>query len=236
MKTNLPRMFALLLILSLLLAGCADAPADIAGKVQTLPPETTLPAAEENPLALGRMDGGIYTNTYAGFGCQLDSSWTFLSAEELQDLPASVAEQLEGSEIEKYMTEAKQITDMMAENVELLCSMNVLYQEVSTQDRLAFAAIGESAMIDMILEENKDIMISSYKQLGIEVTSMEHITVTFLGKNRSALFTTATTQGIPVYLVQLFDYSRGSYSVTSTFTSYYENNTQAMLDLFFEVD
>ena len=32
---------------------------------------------DEHPLSLVRLEGGIYTNTYAGFGCELDSSWTF---------------------------------------------------------------------------------------------------------------------------------------------------------------
>lgn len=54
---------------------------------------------DEHPLSLGRLEGGIYTNTYAGFGCELDSSWTFYSAEELQDIPSSVKDAISGSEL-----------------------------------------------------------------------------------------------------------------------------------------
>ena len=65
-----------------------EAPAEFEGTEQ-----------DEHPLSLGRLEGGIYTNTYAGFGCELDSSWTFYSAEELQDIPSSVKDAISGSEL-----------------------------------------------------------------------------------------------------------------------------------------
>ncbi len=232
------KQIALLLALALLLCGCGAAE-DVGGQYQTNAPDEQTTQAEttetENPLELGRMEGGTYTNAYAGFGCKLDSTWTFMSAEELQELPEQTKDLLEGTELEQYMENAQQITDMFAENVDLLCEMNVLLQKVSLQDRLAFAVMGEDEIIDMMLRDYKDTLVSSYAQAGMQVSEMKRIPVTFLGEEHSALYTLCTLQDVPVYIVQLFDYTRGNYSVTTTFKSYLEDNTKAIMDLFFEV-
>ena len=78
---------------------------------------------------MGRLEGGVYTNSYTGYGCNLDSSWTYYSAEELQDMPEAVKEAMEGSELGDSIDTLNQFTDMMAENVEALTTMNVLYQK-----------------------------------------------------------------------------------------------------------
>lgn len=94
------RTIALLLVLALAfgLTACGKEDKDISGKVTpateaapaiTEPaPETTEAPAEDRPVSLGRMEGGVYTNEYIGIGCTLDANWTFKTAEELQELPA----------------------------------------------------------------------------------------------------------------------------------------------------
>ena len=61
---------------------------------------------------------------------------------------------------------------------------------------------------------------------------MEKVSVTFAGKERSALHTTATIQDIPYYTLQFFDFDLGDYAVTTTLASYVEDNTGNLLDLF----
>ncbi len=233
---KLTKILALVLATALLLVGCGDKREDIAGKIDNAPAAAAEPAATEAPLALGSMEGGTYTNPYAGFGCTLGSDWMFYGAEELQELPNSVAEMLEGTDIAEEMADYEQITDMMAENMEQLCNMNLLYQKVSVQDRLVFLSMGEADFIDAMLEEQGDVLLSSYAQMGIDITTMERVTVDFLGEKRSAIYMEGTNQGIPVYFTQIFDYSRGSYSITLTFTSFLEDNSEMMLDLFFPVE
>ena len=70
----------------------------------------------------------------------------------------------------------------------------------------------------------------------MDVTSLEKVTVTFLGEERIALRTEGTMQDIPFYMVQVFDYNQGSYSITLTMTSYMEDKTADMLALFYEVE
>ncbi len=239
------KYIAVLLCLSLLLALTAcggreqessaaqttQAPTEAAAEA---PAEEATEAAE-NPLALGRMEGGVYSNTYGGFGCTLDESWTFYSAQELQQLPEAVKDALGGSEMGEALEGLESITDMMAENVELMCTMNVLYQKMDMQTRLAAAATSEESLVDSVLAQ-KDTLIATYAQAGMEITDMEKTTVTFLGRERFAVRTTGATQGVPLHMIQIFDYTRGAYSITMTFTSFGEDNTAAMLDLYYPVD
>lgn len=229
------KWLAVMLVLAVMLAGCSSETAeDVAGNV-TPTQAATEAAAEENPVSLGRLEGGVYTNDYAGFGCTLDSSWIFYSAEELQELPENVNEALKDTEIGDALEGVEQITDMMAENTDMLCSMNVLYQKMDAQTRLVYAMMSDDAIADAMLTQS-DTMIAAYAQAGMDVTSMEKVTVSFLGDDRVALRTEGTMQDIPFYMIQLFDFDQGSYSITMTFTSYLEDKTADMLALFYEVD
>ncbi|MEE1036922.1 MAG: hypothetical protein U0L15_07390 [Oscillospiraceae bacterium] len=230
---NMRWLLALMLVLAVMLAGCAESAEDVAGNVA--PNQAATEAAEEKPVSLGRMDGGVYTNSYAGFGCTLDDSWTFYSAEELQALPENVNEVLKDTEIGDAMEGVEQITDMMAENMETFSSMNLLYQKMDAQTRLVYGMMSEESIADAMLAQS-DTMIAAYAQAGMDVTSLEKVTVTFLGEERIALRTEGTMQDIPFYMVQVFDYNQGSYSITLTMTSYMEDKTADMLALFYEVE
>lgn len=233
------RYLALFLVLCLLLTACgssAKSQEAVSGKIEpiTTEPAATESAAEERPVTMGRMEGGNYVNEYAGFGCNLDSSWTFYSAEELQDMPENVKEMLEGSELGDSINTVKQFTDMLAENLENLTTMNVLYQELDADERIVYAMLDERDQLELALEE-KDMLIEAYAQGGFDVQSMEIVTVNFLGQQRSALKTASTTEGVPYYTLQLFDYGLGRYSVTLTLASFVDDNTEALMELFYPV-
>ena len=224
MKKIMSLVLAAVLILSML-AGC--------GGGNT--PETTAPAEEERPLALGVVEGSTYTNTYAGFGCELGDGWTILPADQLQDMPDIVQEMAEGTAVGEAMKDVQQFTDMLAENANELINMNVLFQKLTPQQRLAYKLLSEENILDETLKQ-KDAMIEAYTAMGMEVVSMEKVTVTFLGEEHFALKTVAQTQGVDCYMVQVFDYSLGEYSVTMTLTSFLEDKTDSMLELFYAVE
>ena len=143
MKKFLALFLALTMVLALF-AGCSDKEEDIAGQitpvesekettsqitpVETDPPEevteevteaveeVTEAVEEENAGSLGRIEGGVYTNTYAGFSCTLDSNWGYYSADELQQLPANTQELFAETELGELTSGYTQISDMMAEN------------------------------------------------------------------------------------------------------------------------
>lgn len=244
------RYLVLVMVLALVLCACGGpAKEEVSGSIQpaateaaapeaevsgTVQPAETEPAATERPVSMGRLEGGVYTNSYTGYGCNLDSSWTYYSAEELQDMPEAVKEAMEGSELGDSIDTLNQFTDMMAENVEALTTMNVLYQKLSMEERLGYAMLDEAEVLELLLEE-KDMMVAGYAQAGFEVESMETVTVSFLGRERTALKTSCTTQGVPYYTLQLFDFALGQYSVTLTLASFVEDNTAGMLELFYPV-
>lgn len=241
------RILAMLLVLALLLAGCGSGREDVKGRVEQAekptateaPAETeaveTEAAAEENPLSLGRVEGGTYINEYAGFGCTLDESWVFYSAEELQEMPSLAKEAVSGSELGDALDAMNQFTDVMAENLGELVNFNVLYQKLSMEERLGNAILSEEELIDGVLGI-QDQMIAAYAQAGIIVDSMQKVYVTFAGEERVAIHTASTIEGVPYYTLQLFTHNRGSHSVTLTLASYLEDNTTALLDLFYSVD
>lgn len=264
MKKSAALILALILAVSISLAACGGAP-DVSGQVmptqsapETVPggtaqqPEPTVPevtdpeptapetteAEEADPdsnLSLGRMEGGIYTNEYVGYACALDSNWSFLSAEELQQIPSTVSDLISGSELAEALGDTAQFTDMMAENINDLTTMNVLYQKLSLQERLAYAALSEADVVDATLTQ-KDMMIAAYQQAGILVASMEKVTVTFMGEERTAIYTVASVQDVPYYLLQFFDFRLGAYAVTTTLASYVEDNTAALTELFYRLE
>lgn len=247
------RMFSLILAVLLtlsMLAGCGGqktpettAPVNLpettapnAAPETTAPvPETTEPALEERPLALGVVEGDTYTNTYAGFGCTLGSGWTIIPADQLQELPVIVQDAVEGTAVGEAMQDVQQFTDMAAENAELVTNMNVLFQKLGMQERLAYMLLNEEDVVDATLSQ-KDLMIEAYTAMGLNVSSMEKVSVNFLGEKHFALKTVAETEGIPCYMLQVFRHDLGEYMVTMTLTSFLEDNTDSMLELFYTVE
>lgn len=229
MKKN--NIYAILvLVLAIVFTGCGGgSAADASGQV------TPATEATSTPVSLGRIEGGIYTNEYVGFGCELDSEWEFYTAEELQELPENVAELLDGSELAEDSNMLAQITDMMAENVTDLVSINVLYRKLSMQERLAYLTMDEEFVIDEVLKQS-DMLIDAYAQAGIAVDHLEKVTITFLGEERTAIWMSAAIEDIPYYTLQLYDYNLGNYAVTTTLASYVEDNTHNLLGLFFAVE
>ena len=246
--------FVILAALMFLLAGCSGSGETPSGSVSQLPDppaattgstlETIAPTeateapteATEAPteaatVSLGRMEGGIYTNHYVGYGCELDSNWAFYTAEELQSIPENIAEILNGSDLDSDSV-LTQIADMMAENVNDMTTINILYNKLPMSERLTYAMLTEDEIADLLLES----LFTVYEQAGFQAESIEKVKVSFLGEERTALLTSMSINGIPYFALQLFDYKLGQYGVTTTFASYMENNTLSLLELFYAVD
>jgi len=241
-RRNLTLIMAIVMMVSLLLSACGGSQEEISGAVtpddnqpaalptgEVTPSEDPTEETVEGPsMSLGRIEGGTYTNSYLGFGIGLDDSWTFYSAEELQEIPDNIAEIFAGSEMEGVINPLTQFTDMMAENVSQMTTINVLYQKLDMQNRVAFAMMDEEALLDATLAQS-EMMIEAYAQAGIEVTSMEKVPVTFLGEERMGMKTVSTMNGIPYYTLQIFEYRQGEYYATITFASFVEDVTDHLV-------
>lgn len=203
----------------------ADEDKDAAGK------QDTEDEAGKN-TSLGRIQGGVYVNEYMGVTCNLDSSWEFYTAEELQEIPENVEAVFEGTAMEDEMSNLTSITDMSAENATDLTSMNILYQKLSLQDRLAFKNMTNDDIVKNMLTAQKDVLIQMYAQAGINVHEIYEKTVTFCGEERLAIYMECDVSGVAYYGLQVVDYSLGEYAVTLTVTSFVDDKTDELLALF----
>lgn len=221
---------ALIPVLLLALAGCGnEALEKVADEMVSVVEEA------EAPVSLGRIEGNVYINEYVGYRCTLNSDWEFYGADVLQELPENIAELIGDSDFVDENILLSQITDMMAENLTELQSINVLYQKIDVAARLSSMSMGEEALIDGILEQSSD-MIDAYAQAGIIVDRFEKVTVNFLGQERIAIRTYASIQDIPYFTLQLYNYDLGNYAVTTTLASYVEDTTDSLLELFSAIE
>ncbi len=193
---------------------------------------TQAPEETGKTTSLGRVQGGVYVNEYMGISCTLDENWEFYTAEELQELPQNVEELFAGTAAEDMMSNLQVITDMSAENAEDMTTMNIMYQKMSTQERLAFGSMSNDDFVDGMLTAQKDVLIATYAQAGINVHEMYKKTVTFCGEKRDVIYVACDVNGMAYYAIQLFDYSLGDYAVTMTVSSFVEDKTEELLGLF----
>lgn len=195
-------------------------------------PDDTVPE-EDNDFSLGTMQGGTYENAYVGYGCTLGPNWAYKTAEELQDISGLTKDIFEEGGVD--VSSFNSVVDMMAECTDPLASININYTALSAQERVAHRMAGEEGLVDGTLQQ-KDMLISTYAQAGIEVSAMEKVSVTFCGEERWAIHTTASIQGTPYYILQLFDTNIGPYYVTLTLGAFVEDTTPQLLELFYSLD
>ena len=227
MKRLICGLLALVMVLAL--CGCSkggDAPSGGTGEASgNQEPET-------REVTLGELRDGVYYNAYAGFTITLDENWEPYTAEQLQDISDLTQEALQDSAMGEQLAEYEQITDMMAECYNDLTSLNVLYTRLDMMERAAYALLSEEQMVDSTLDQ-KELLIQTYADAGIAVESMEKKQVTFLGEEHFAVYTVASIEGTPYYILQLFRYNLGGpYYVTMTLSSFVEDKTAELLDLF----
>ena len=230
MKKRILAMILCIAMCASLLAGCGG------GEANHTPETTVAPtnAVAEKTVTLGTLDGNTYTNTYAGFGFSLDENWTTYPADQLQVLPEDMEAMFAGTDLENQ--EFSTIMDFMAENVTDLTTMNMNYTSLSMQERLAYAMMNDEELLDQMLDNYYDTLVDSYANVGIAVESIEKKQVTFLGKERVAMYTVASVEDVPYYILQIYEYGLGAYGLTLTLGSYLEDNTEGLLELYYTVE
>lgn len=240
MKQVYTRFYPLILIL-FFCAGCGTQqetaykkalPSSSPVPSPSAPIETTLPEnTGEVSVTFGHVEEGTYTNTYAGFGCDLDEDWVFYTTKELIGLPYDILSALAVTPD----SGVNLIADMKADSVDGLSSINVMYTKLDTQSQQLYTKVSEEDILDITLKQS-DTIISNYSQAEIEVESIEKVETDFLGEKHFALHIVSTWNGTPYFTLQFFDYKTGLYGVTVTFSSFSEDTTETLAGLFYKVD
>lgn len=245
MKRTYCTLLSLLLAAALMLAGCGDK-----GKgSETQPPketdvtttetqQSTDPKEEDievEPASLGTVEGNVYTNSYAGFGCKVDEGWTMLSAEDLQPITEELDQIFKDTDLSEVAASTPQIMDMQAANEDGTVSINVMYTQLALREMTAYRLMSEEKIVDALLL-NKDLLIQTYEQNGMKVKSMEKGTATFLGEEHTVCNTVANVQGIDVYLTQVLCFKLpGKFGVTVTFNGLSEADVASAMEAFYKV-
>jgi len=184
----------------------------------------------ETTASAGTWNGATYTNQYAGFKITFDRNWVYQNVTELQSDIKDVQDMLSGTSIGNAMVNVTQFYDMSASH-SAGNNVNVVYQKLNAIQQSAYKNFTEENVIDATLAQ-KDAMIQAYEAMGLSVTSIEKVAVTFLGQTHYALKTVATTAGVPVYYLQFMDMSKGEWGITTTITAFYTDTTQEIADMF----
>ena len=215
------KITAMLLVLVLMLSLCACGEKNVSGTVSPQEEQT------EVDFQLGVTTGGKYESTFLGIGCSLDDSWSFASQEELAQMIGTTAEMFDNEEYAEQMKNTDMFYDMAAAADDGLVNINIIIQNMGL---LYGMALSEEKYIE-ISQEGLEEQLSS---AGFTLEGAEAGTVTFAGQERSGLHITCTYQGIAYYCQQVY-IKQGNYMSVITLASFFEDDTDSMLDYFYAV-
>ena len=138
---------------------------------------------------------------------------------------------MDSSNIGKYLKGMDFFRDMMVENVDDLTSVNITYTKMSKTEQEQYAKKTEREIVQATAN-GVELVADAYKQMGMTVKSTSVKEVYFLGEMRSAQHLSLDYMGTPYYALQLYDYHSGEYATLLTVSSFNEDKTLELLNLF----
>ena len=134
------KLFAMLMALTILMtmAACGQQTTDEAGGTvdpgavadQGTSGQVDMPADDAGTPELGSVNGGTYTNEFAGIGCTLDETWTFYTEAQIAEINGFLTEGTSDEEMRQLMEENQSVYDMYASSTDGLMTMNVVFQNM----------------------------------------------------------------------------------------------------------
>lgn len=176
---------------------------------------------------IGTVSGGKYENKFFGFGCDLDSSWTYASEEELVSMLDTTTDQFTDENYREQLKNADMFYDMMVQSGDGYANVNVVVQNIGV---MYGALYSEEEIAKANAEELPDQVASA----GMEVQSCELTTVQFAGAERNAVSIHSIYEGYDLYQLAVI-VKNGSYVGVVTITSFMEDITSNIAELFYAV-
>ena len=190
---------------------------DAAGQVQA--------GTDDTDGAQGSVNGGVYTNEFAGIGCTLDETWTFYTEAQIAEINGFLTEGTSDEEMRQLMEENQSVYDMYASSTDGLMTMNVVFQNMGL---LFGTTMSAQDYVELSAEQLPDAM-GTY---GFEDVTASVTTAEFAGAECPAIAITATVQDTPMYEL-LVCMKEGNYIYCVTLCSYTEDVTAQMAALFY---
>ena len=203
------------------------------------PAEETVEAAteEENAweeLEIGTTSQSTYKNEYFDIALTVNEEWAFATEEEIEETNKMVIESLsDGSanaeSVKNALEKGGTYTDMIVYYMDGTINMNTTIGKISFLEQ---ASAKRGTLIEDIISSNgkemEELYESAYGMENVKVTAGE---TTFCGETTTCLVINAKTQGLPLYMKQVY-IVRDGYNAIVTATSFIEDYTDDALALF----
>lgn len=144
-------------------------------------------SSTEEAFELGKTQGGVYTNKYFGFKCTLDSSWTFMSDDEILEMN-NLAKDMVGDELTERIENASILYEMYAQT-ENGDSVNINIENAGA----AALLLTEKDYI----EAQTDILKEGLENEGFTDVEVSVTDVDFAGSSHSAMKVDSMINGVP---------------------------------------
>ena len=207
------KLLSLLVVLCLLVAlsGCQ--------KVQQAADAVT---AKE--FSLGTVNGNHYQNDFVGIQCELSNDWTIYNEAQIAEMFGLYADSFTEEDFKEMIEESGSSIIFYAEDSVTLSSVNI-----SVTDTKSYStAMGDhKELVDSIIEQMPEMM----EQSVMTNVKVEADTFPFCGEDTYGTYITASVYDIPAFERQVISIE-GTYSITLTVCSYYEDSTMELLELF----
>ncbi len=220
-------------MLALMLTACGQqAPEQTGGSVkpgaaqdQSVAGQVDASQPDEEELEMGSVNGGTYTNAFAGIGCTLDETWVFYTKEQIAELNGFLTDGTSDEDMKKLMENSQSVQDMYASSTDGLMTINVVFQNMGL---LLGTTMSAQEYAELHVTQIPDAMAAyGFEDVAASVTTAE-----LAGEERPAIALTATIQDIPVYEL-IVCLRQGNYIYCVTLCSYTEDVTAQMAELFY---
>lgn len=220
-------------MLALMLTACGQqAPEQTGGSVepgaaqdQSVAGQVDASQPDEEELEMGSVNGGTYTNAFAGIGCTLDETWVFYTKEQIAELNGFLTDGTSDEDMKKMMENSQSVQDMYASSTDGLMTINVVFQNMGL---LLGTTMSAQEYAELHVTQIPDAM----EAYGFEDVAASVTTAELAGEERPAIALTATIQDIPVYEL-IVCLRQGNYIYCVTLCSYTEDVTAQMAELFY---
>ena len=220
-------------MLALMLTACGQqAPEQTGGSVkpgaaqdQSVTGQVDASQPDEEELEMGSVNGGTYTNAFAGIGCALDETWVFYTKAQIAELNGFLTDGTSDEDMKKLMENSQSVQDMYASSTDGLMTINVVFQNMGL---LLGTTMSAQEYAELHVTQIPDAMAAyGFEDVAASVTTAE-----LAGEERPAIALTATIQDIPVYEL-IVCLRQGNYIYCVTLCSYTEDVTAQMAELFY---